>query len=1085
MKKTGGHLAGRTAMALLLAIVSASPAFAQSAPATPARASIQAYLPELQRLQQASDWVGLERLARAALGTLELAAGPDSTDVGAAASFLGTSLLRQGRYPEAEPQYRRAMDIDEKAYGPEQPDSVASLNNLALLLKMQGRYADAEPMYRSALAIREKTLGASHAETAISLNNLAELLKAEGRYREAEPMYRRALAIREGLYGPEHPESATFMTNLAALLTLDGRYAEAEPLSRHALKIRETALGPDNWLTAISAYTLADLLRYQGGYAEAEQLYRRALAIDERARGPDHPDTATCLSDLGLLLEAEGRYAEAVPFAERALAIRDKALGPEHPVTAGSANNLGVLLALQGRYADAEVLFRRALAIDEKSLGAGHRDTAAILDQLANLLAVQGRYAEGEPLSRRALAIREQALGAEHIDTAASLNDLARLLQAQGRYGEAEPLLRRALAIDEKAAGPEHPTTATVLENLAFNDESAAKFGDATVNYRRACAIRWSSGRGRDLSGDGALAARMTTNYCSVHYSLALWNWSAQGGGTAPGDHPDALRTEAFAVTQRATQSAAGAALARSAALATAESATVGAQARAYEAALLERDTLDRQLAKAVGDPSQSRLENSQLLAKAHDDVALRIDRLASELKSKVPRYWDYRSPEPVSVASLQSAAGDDARLLHDNEALIVWSVAARNTKGLVFAVSKQRMGWAQLGFTAAELQARVTQLRGQIDPEGYGLRGIAVAPGAQRSAATQPETFDRQASYELYQALLGNSAIQEVIKDKAVLLFVPSGALTSLPPGLLVTAQPPQSAAPDASAAEFRATAWLLRSKAVSLLPAVSSLRTLRQIAPSAHVDASDPLLAFADPEFHHAAGAAPASAASGSARGVSTYFRDGQALGEALEGLPSLPGTRIEGEALQRALNGRPGSVLTGLDASKAQLMARNGDGRLARVRVLEFATHGLVAGDTSDLAEPALALAVGVKPEDELLLASEAATLRLNADWVLLSACNTASPDAPQAQGLSGLSRAFFYAGAKSLLVSHWRVRDDVAPVLIPAMLLAERKNPHLGRAQALRQASLAILDDAHLQAASPAAWAPFTLIGEAGP
>jgi CHAT domain-containing protein len=161
----------------------------------------------------------------------------------------------------------------------------------------------------------------------------------------------------------------------------------------------------------------------------------------------------------------------------------------------------------------------------------------------------------------------------------------------------------------------------------------------------------------------------------------------------------------------------------------------------------------------------------------------------------------------------------------------------------------------------------------------------------------------------------------------------------------------------------------------------------------------------------------------------------------------------------------------------------MARNADGRLAQVRVLEFATHGLVAGDASDLAEPALVLAAGATPADELLLASEAATLKLNANWVLLSACNTASPDAPEAQGLSGLTRAFFYAGAKSLLVSHWRVRDDVAPKLIPAMLLAERKDPNLSRAQALRQASLAILDDPTLDAANPSAWAPFTLIGEA--
>jgi CHAT domain-containing protein len=211
--------------------------------------------------------------------------------------------------------------------------------------------------------------------------------------------------------------------------------------------------------------------------------------------------------------------------------------------------------------------------------------------------------------------------------------------------------------------------------------------------------------------------------------------------------------------------------------------------------------------------------------------------------------------------------------------------------------------------------------------------------------------------------------------------------------------------------------------------------------------------------------------------------YTQRGEAMREALSGLPRLPGTLIEGEALVSALGGGPDSLLTGTRASKAELMARNADGRLARVRVLEFATHGLVAGAASWLAEPALAMAAGLKPEDELLTASEASTLKLNADWVLLSACDTASRDAPEAEGLSGLSRAFFFAGAHSLLVSHWPVRDDVASRLTPAILAAQRDAPGLGRAQALRKASLAILDDPTLHAANPAAWAPFSLIGEA--
>jgi CHAT domain-containing protein len=500
---------------------------------------------------------------------------------------------------------------------------------------------------------------------------------------------------------------------------------------------------------------------------------------------------------------------------------------------------------------------------------------------------------------------------------------------------------------------------------------------------------------------------------------------------------------------------------------------------------LRERNILDLQFAKLEGDYVKSEIGSRQQLDKAHDVAVAKIKRLEENIKIKAPLYWDYRTADPVNVADLQAKSGADSMLLHDDEALITFLVTPGNEQGLVFAVSKEKVAWARLKLTGRELNGRVARLRTQIDPQAYELRGIKVVQNSVPGPTSAPSGFDRQLAYELYEVLLGDPAIQGVIEDKAVLLFVPSGPLTSLPPGLLVTAPPMGEAAGDSDPQALRETVWLLRSKAVAVLPAVSSLRTLRQILPAVRPATSDPLLAFADPDFSREASTpVTPSDASGEVRGRSAYFRGNAPLAEALESLPRLPGTRIEAEALKQALDGGPGSLLMGRDASKAELMVRNADGRLAQVRVLEFATHGLVAGDASDLAEPALVLAAGSAPEDQLLLASEAATLTLNADWVLLSACNTASPDAPGAEGLSGLTRAFFYAGARSLLVSHWRVRDRVAQVLIPAMLVAERNNTQLSRAQALRRASLAVLDNPDLDAANPSDWAPFTLVGEAG-
>jgi CHAT domain-containing protein len=399
----------------------------------------------------------------------------------------------------------------------------------------------------------------------------------------------------------------------------------------------------------------------------------------------------------------------------------------------------------------------------------------------------------------------------------------------------------------------------------------------------------------------------------------------------------------------------------------------------------------------------------------------------------------------------------------------------------LVFAVSRKGAAWADIGLTGDELEARIRRIRTQIDPRAYGLEP---PPSGDQQPTPGQGAFDRQAAFELYRALLGDPAIQSVIAATPTLLVVPSGPLTSLPPGLLVTAAPQGGEAGDADQATLRNTPWLLRSKAIALLPSVSSLRTLRQLLPAGRAASPDPLLAFTNPDFSGGSEAILGIADRAIPRSLQSYYREGRPLADALRALPPLGGTMAEGEDLARALGAPPSAILTGREASKAELFARNRDGRLAKVRVIDFATHGLVAGDALGLVEPALALARGVSPEDGLLTASEAATLTLNADWVLLSACNTASPDATEAQGLSGLSRAFFHAGARSLLVSHWRVNDGITAFLVPEIMAAQQRNSRLSRAAALQRASLAVLDDRSIAGAHPAMWAPFTLVGEAG-
>jgi tetratricopeptide (TPR) repeat protein len=260
-----------------------------------------------------STWPLCDRLIShaQALASLVDEYGFDFPEAARLMNQAGYYLRARAQYAEAEPLYRRALDIYEKALGPEHPDTAMSLNNLAELYRAQGRHAEAEPLYQPALDITEKTLGPEHPDTAKGLNNLAELYRAQGRYAEAEPLHLRALDIREKALGPEHPDTAISLNNLAGLYYLQGRYAEAEPLHRRALDIREKSLGPEHPETANSLNNLAGLYQEQGRHAEAEPLFKRALDICEKALGPGHPYTVTVLKNYAALLRKMSREDEA------------------------------------------------------------------------------------------------------------------------------------------------------------------------------------------------------------------------------------------------------------------------------------------------------------------------------------------------------------------------------------------------------------------------------------------------------------------------------------------------------------------------------------------------------------------------------------------------------------------------------------------------------------------------------------------------------------------------------------------------------------------------------------------------------
>ena len=174
------------------------------------------------------------------------------------------------------------------------------------------------------------------------------------------------------------------------------------------------------------------------------------------------------------------------------------------------------------------------------------------------------------------------------------------------------------------------------------------------------------------------------------------------------------------------------------------------------------------------------------------------------------------------------------------------------------------------------------------------------------------------------------------------------------------------------------------------------------------------------------------------------------------AIKNLARLPGTAVEIEALSRAFGSSKGNIFLNSRATEANLRQTD----LSTARILALATHGLLAGELGDAAEPGLVFTPPDAPtalDDGLLTTSEIAGLKLNAEWVILSACNTAAGDGSEgATGLSGLARSFFYAGARNLLASHWPVRDEVAARITVRTVEIARANSRLSRAEAFQRA-----------------------------
>ena len=1010
---------------------------------------------------------------------------------------LGDLHGMKGDNPEAERFHSQALALREQILGREHADVASSLAALANAYINLARYDEAEAALGRALAIRRKVLPESSPDYGFTYVNLGRLYTYRSRFAEAEHAFQQARDLLTRHLPPDHPYLPVVVNNLAEAHRALGHFAEAERLLREALETGERIHGRDNVFTSPMINNLAQLYRQQARYDEAEALMRRELAITEKALGPENPTMGVSLTNLGTLLTARGRPRDAVPLLKRALAISEKIYGPDHPDVAATLNNLANATGELDMPEETERLLRRSLAIRERFSGGNDLSGALGLNNLASFLQSAKRYAEAETVARRALAVRVQNQAADHPEVALSIGNLATILDNVGKHAEARGLHQRSLEIREASLGPNHPEFATGLNNLGANRLDEHDWQAAYDNFKRSNNI-WIARRAAVTlaAGAGPISDQDRELKRNANSFLGLIWAGFELQRTANAQRQRTLSDEGFESMQWGSLSSAAGAVAKMSARIAAGAGALGALVREQQDLTSGLEALDKSLIVAISSPPTARSKSAEAdLRKRADAVGSRLKELAAELSSKFPQFAAVANPEPRSIAEVRKA-------LQPQEAL--YAIAPTRGGSFAWVITQDAERWVRIDRTDKELEDDVTALRCGLDAAtwiGPNSRCPALTGrsyGEDDFAAGKLPPFDLDRSHKLYQALFGQ--VEDLIKDRH-LIIVPNGALSTLPFQVLVTQKP----SPGSSEADrHRQTAWLALRMPITVLPAIGSLDALRNYAKASA--ASQPYLGFGNPlltgpDQRYAPLAALArsrqvcaepsatkNAAVARLRGAAGRVATSGGFADLafLRSQPPLPETADELCEVANDLRAGVTAVQLGRNAAEAKVKRLNDEGVLARYRVLHFATHAAMVGEVVGASEPGLILtppenATGV--DDGYLSASEIALLRLDADLVILSACNTAAGGAEGSEALSGLARSFFYAGARAMLVSHWAVNSAATVKLVTVALAAMAADAKIGPAEALRGSMSALIARGGDAEVHPANWAPFVVVGGA--
>ena len=890
---------------------------------------------------------------------------------------------------------------------------------------------------------------------------------------------------------------------LSNLYAESGDFQQAEKYIRDAeatntaLKRSPNFAAAGQWWIATTLNAKAIYAGHQGKWNECEANLRKAIPImktwvDEIKKNPASK-LNTKLSENPL----DGRYV----------------IGNYLVPLIGAQTLFARSLVSQGKLVEAEVQIREAISTALSSYGKSSIQTAKTLLELSNILYEEDRIKEATQLAKESLLILNRAGASQNsLSVLKAKKSLARYLVAEKKYAEADQLFtdieeqaqlnkvfdkqittadidwviskikigqaQAAYQISQdlinglmKQSNPSEKRLATLGALDAYALHSLGKNEQAHDMYKRyvPTLINASGVDAENQTSGGRDQERLTLALEGDLSTVASLVESSKGKASE-------LVSEAFQLADVVRGSGVQRALTASAARASIKDPKLSELARKEQDIQRQIISLEQILSDLLSASSENQLPAVQ--AQMRKDIAqLKVERtqLKKEIELQFPDYANLVNPKPVTLESIK-------KLLKPEEVFVSWYFSDKES--FVWAVTAHDAPqFHKLNTTRQQVAQTVTQLRRALDPN---VSSVAELP-----------RFDVALANRLYQDIL--APIESALVGKKVMLTVPHGELGQLPLSLLVT----QNTALDIKSkntdfSDYRQVPWLMKNIAIAQLPSATALVSLRNAPKHNHVRRA--FAGFGDPYFSdkqaEQAQTQVSMATTGTSRGAGFSQRSTpktRGVNSAqLALLPRLPDTQDEIEQIAHALGADPAKdIFLHKQANVSKVLSTD----LSDRQVVMFATHGLVPGDLDGLTQPALALTApsvsGETEGDGLLTMDKILSMKLNADWVILSACNTALGEGAGAEAVSGLGRAFFYAGARALLVTNWPVDSQSATLLTSEMFHFFKEKPNLSKPEYLQMTMRNMLDNLGLQDstgktlytyAHPLFWAPYVLVGD---